>query len=1134
MFSALSLALIASLYVLGLFVIAWWGDRRRDRTAPRPFTYALSIGVYATSWTFFGGVGRASDAGWEFVPIYLGPILVFLFATPVLRKILTVAKAQNIVTIADFIAARYGRDARLAALVTLIAVLGSVPYIALQLKAVAMSFEVLSDSSAGSDTALYIAMLMALFAVLFGTRHVDSTEKHQGMVQAVAFESVIKLTAFLGVGAFVSFIVFANPVEMVRQSSSHVLTQPFELTPVLITQTLLAMLAALCLPRQFHITVVENTAVSDLKTARWLFPLYLFVAALFVAPIAMSGDLLFAGQGVDPDTYVLALPMAQSQTWLALFVFVGGFSAATAMVIVATVALSTMVSNDLILPLALKRSWFKVHDRNHVPALLTNIRRTTILGLMLVAYGYYRLSGSVESLSAIGLLAFAAAAQLAPSLLAAIYWRRGTARGAKAGLLTGFALWVYTLLVPTFAHAGFFSLSGIPALLNPEALLGLSGFDTLTHGVVWSLGANAAVFYLVSLVSRERVAERLQATEFVSPFETRSPSMRGGISAADLRLLIERFMGTDRALDEFDAAHALNGAAKADAHLIEATERILSGAIGASSARIVMDSALMGRSVEMREVAELVEEASQALAFSRELLESTINHLDQAISVVDKDMRLVAWNEQYVRLFDYPPDLIEVGRPIGDLIRANVERGLLQGTADDEVERRLAHMRAGSPYVHQRQFADGRVFEMRGNPMPGGGFVTSFTDITVYREAERALQRTNVELEMMVAERTRALESAKSEADLANRSKTRFLAAATHDLLQPLNAARLFSAALAEDTDSAGKRETLTHIDASLVSAEDMLNALLDISKLEAGAMPTEIAAVPLAPMFEALAREFGVMAEQAGLTLTIRPTTLAVTSDAKLLRRVVQNLVSNAIRYTETGKILVGARRRGDAVVIEVWDTGIGIPAAKQMTIFEEFQRLGATDRQGRKSVGLGLATVDHIVRVLGHTIALCSVPGRGSRFQLSLPHTQAAKVAPVDAEHRIQAGSSETAGAVVLCLDNDTQVLDAMRALLHRWGCIVLSAATPAEALSLVAQSDRLDLILADHQLDDGVTGFDALAQLNAAQGGLPPVIMITADHSEAVADRAHAEGFGLLTKPVRPAALRALIRQKLRQSL
>jgi len=1132
MFSALTLAGVASLYVLGLFVIAWWGDKNRDRTAARPVTYALSIGVYATSWTFFGGVGRASQSGWEFVPIYLGPILVFVFATPVLRKMLTVAKAQNIVTIADFIAARYGRDARLAALVTGIAVLGSVPYIALQLKAVALSFETLSDSSAGSDTALYIAMLMALFAVLFGTRHVDSTEKHQGMVQAVAFESVIKLTAFLAVGAIVCFVLFSSPWEMVRQTQSHPLTDRFELTPVLITQTVLAMLAVLCLPRQFHITIVENTAIKDLKTARWLFPFYLLVAGLFVAPIALSGDLLFAGQGVDPDTYVLSVPMAQGQDWLALFVFVGGFSAATAMVIVATVALSTMVSNDLILPLALKRSWFKVHDRNHVPALLTNIRRTTILALMLIAYGYYRLTGAVDSLSSIGLLAFAAAAQLAPSLLAALYWRRGTARGAMTGMIAGFVLWVYTLLVPTFADAGFVGLSAIPAALNPEALLGLSGLDRLIHGVVWSLGVNIAVFIVVSLVSRERIAERLQATEFISPFAPRSPTMRGGISAGDLRLLIERFMGTDRALAEFDRAHTASGSAKADAALIETTERILSGAIGASSARIVMDSALLGRSVEMRDVAELVGEASQALAFSRELLESTINHLDQAISVVDADMRLVAWNDQYVRLFDYAPDLVQVGRPIADLIRANVQRGLLEGDEEDEVERRLAHMRAGTPYVHQRQFADGRVFELRGNPMPGGGFVTSFTDITVYREAERALQRTNVELEMMVAERTQALVKAKSEADRANRSKTRFLAAATHDLLQPLNAARLFSAALGEDTDSPDKRETLDHIDASLVAAEDMLNALLDISKLEAGAMPTEIGPVALGPLFDALAREFGVMADQAGLELTVRPTAFAVTSDAKLLRRVVQNLVSNAVRYTDHGKVLVGARKRGSQIVIEVWDSGIGIPAHKQRTIFEEFQRLGAADQRGHKSVGLGLATVDHIIRTLGHEITVCSVQGQGSRFQIRLPATHHIVPAQDTAHAAPQAGSSETAGAAVLCLDNDHQVLEAMRALLKRWGCTVLCASTPREALALVDGTDRLDLIVADLHLDDGVTGFEALADIKTRLDTMPPVIMITADHSDPVANQAREQGYGLLTKPVKPAALRALIRQKLRQ--
>src|SRR6516225_2013709 len=498
--TAALIALAGIAYLALLFAIAFYADRRAGSgrsLIANPTVYALSLGVYATSWTFYGSVGRAATNGVGFLPIYLGPTLAAALFWLVLRKIVRISKTHRITSIADFIAARYGKSAWLAGIVTLIAVVGIVPYIALQLKAVSGSFVLMAGYPALaaappvavpvlSDTALYVALLLALFAILFGARHLDASERHEGIVAAIAFEALVKLTAFLAIGVYVSFVLFDGFPDLFGRAAADpklaLLLAPFDGPAGSYASwfwlLVLSAFAILCLPRQFQVAVVENVDESHIAKASWLFPAYMLAINLFVLPIALGGLLRFGDRPVDADTFVLALPISQRQPFLALFVFLGGLSAATGMVIVETIALSTMVCNDLVMPVLLRLKRLRLNERRDLTGWLLGIRRGAIVLILLLGYIYFKVAGEAYALVSIGLISFAAVAQFAPAILGGIFWKGGTRNGALCGLLAGFAVWLYTLLLPALARSGWLPISlleqgplGID-LLKPLQLFG--------------------------------------------------------------------------------------------------------------------------------------------------------------------------------------------------------------------------------------------------------------------------------------------------------------------------------------------------------------------------------------------------------------------------------------------------------------------------------------------------------------------------------------------------------------------------------------------------------------------------------------------------------------------------------------
>ncbi len=1084
----------AALVWLGLlFGVALLGERRPALFEKRwAIVYALSLAIHCTSWTFYGTVTQASRSGWWLPPTFVGAILMYLFGIAVLRRLVQLARDYNAGSLADLIAVRLGRHSGLAALVTAVVLIGIVPYIALQLKAVAMSFAMLSrgqvaESPPWQDSALYVALLMALFAMLFGTRRASTMAHNRGLVLAMAFESLFKLAAMLALGS----LLFAPlPAGVAYAPPPHDSTG----FPAMI---LLGALAMFTLPHQFHAGVVECRDGAHLRTARWLFPLYMLLIALPILPLARLGDAWLAPSGVPSDLYVLALPMARDQHGLALLAFLGGLSAATSMVVVATLALSLMVVNHFIAPLRVHAGWGR-DEHGDLRGEVINQRRVAILAVILLAWAYSRVLARNDVLADIGAISFSALAGLAPALLAAVYRPQLGPRAVASGLAVGTLAWLYVLVPAMFPGdtAWWNAWPSALGFLAPDRFLGLGDWSRLGRAVAAGLAANVLTMFAVA-GSRFGRARR--------------PSPVGGIGLAELHALASRFLPSERVAYLFRDAPAQG---LASAARVAEVEHELAAVIGAASARLLLEVVRRQGREELDTVAAIVGEAAQDLRFNQRVLEAALENMSQGICVVDAELRLVAWNRRYASLFGYPEGLLQVGRPVADLTRHNVARGMIGGgDVEARVQRRLAHMRAGTRHLSERRFPDGTVVEIRGNPMPGGGFVATFTDVTAFRHAEDALKRANETLELRVEERTRALAAASAEAQRANAAKSRFLAAVSHDLMQPLHAAQLFAHTLAE---RGGEAATVRHLQGALAATEGLLAGLLDIARLEGGRLHPQPREFALSEVLGPLAAEFQAMASDRGMRLSVVDSAAWVRSDPLLLRRVLQNFLSNALRYSERGRVLLGLRRHGDRVRLEVWDTGPGIASEERERIFQAFHRLPQAGGQG---LGLGLSIAQRMAALLEHPLGLRSWPGRGSVFHLDVPRAR-----PVPSPVAVPVMAQSTAAGRALVLDNEPAARTALASLLQGWGWEVHVAAQPRQAMETPW---RPDLCVLDYHLDHGATGLDVLRELRRAHPEVP-VLILTADRDGELRQRVLEAGAMMLYKPLKPLALQQVMQR------
>ena len=664
--------IISSLaYLALLFGIAYYTEKRavsKRSIINNGYVYALSLAVYCTAWTYYGSVGRASTKGLDFITIYLGPTIAAALFYPILRKLIRIAKSQRITSIADLISSRYGKNFSLAALVTILCIIGIIPYIALQLKAISSSIHIITGSLSQlpenwkfwNDDTFYITGILVIFIIIFGTRSVDASEKHEGLVAAIAFESLIKLIAFLAVGVFVVFFIFNGFGDIFQQAYAHQeLKKLFTIEPSSSYASwaglmLVSMLAIFFLPRQFQVSVTENIQEKHIDKAVWVFPLYLLLINIFVLPIALAGKLIFIDQAVDADTYVLAFPLHFNASALSLFVYIGGFSAATSMIIVETIALSTMACNNLVMPILLSLKQFKTERDNHLSKNIILIRRISIFIILALAYIYDKTVAQHLALVSIGLVSFVAVAQFAPAVIGGIYWKGASKTGAIVGIIVGFIIWFFTLVVPTLISPGILpssimseGLFGI-SFLKPFSLLGHQGMDSIAHATFWSLFANVGSFVFFSLYSKQTAQEIYQAEIFVDIAKHANDSERESIWKGiaylpDLKSLLKTFIGEERStrlLTNFANKHKISlEDRRADPRLVTFSEKILSGVIGSASARIMVGSITKEEELKIDEVLNILRESQQIIELNKELKKKS-NELQKASN------QLISINEQ--------------------------------------------------------------------------------------------------------------------------------------------------------------------------------------------------------------------------------------------------------------------------------------------------------------------------------------------------------------------------------------------------------------------------------------------------------------------------------------------------------
>lgn len=981
-------------YLAFLFAVAALGEAFASRVGSgrmRALTYVLAASVYCTAWTFYGSVGLAANRGLEFLTIYLGPACVALLWPVLLRKLVRVSKEQRITSISDFISSRYGKSAALGSLVALLVVWGMIPYIALQLTAVSASFRLIARESSVLDVfdpTLLVAITLAIFGILFGARNLDFTKRQTGLMAAVAAESVVKLLAFLCVGAYVTWGLFGGFTDLFARIAAHPdwarllqLEQPGTASYARWAAMLVVSMAAVMfLPRQFHVLVVQNQRESDVNAVSWSFPLYLLLINVFVLPIAFAGLLVFGEAGATADGFILHLPLHFDSPLISVVVFLGGFSAATAMIVVDSLALSKMITNDVILPMLLRRRY--TEDIYWITLFYTRLAMLGVLGL---GFLWARMNGGQFLLVEMGLLSFIAVAQCAPAILLGLYWRRGNRKGATAGISAGFAVWFYTLVVPALAREGVFPPSllsdgpfGID-LLRPNALLGLMELDTLSHGVFWSLFANVGLFVLVSLLTEQDAADRSQAAAFVGlrGDEKLAPGAPAILSAPEIERLVHHYVGEEEAeaiIRELFGSRAPTELSVPELLALHIRfERLLAASLGSAAARMIVEDRFTISKDEAQELVASFQQMQRSLRVSEEevrrgerLLASVVQSVEDCIFTTDVAGRLVTMNPAGRRLTGHGE------RDVGWLDY----RDLMASPDPREAAAIASAVAAGLGWRGQ---VTGRGRD--GRPFPAYLALTSIVGADGHRMGTVGVLRDLTE-QVETQRRLIQRETLASVGEMA--------AGVAHEIRNPLGGIKMATNLLASPEVEASplSQEMTRSILAGIAEIEGIINSLLDFTRdtrLDRG--DYELARI-LDPVVEAAAADGRARGIEVGYGQADRG--VVATVDGQRLRQVFGNVVRNALEaiepWKEGARVEVRLFVEGGLAVVEVVDNGIGIVPGDRDRIFQPFF---TTKPSG---TGLGMSIVKKIVDLHGGDIAIDSAPGRGTRVRISLPATATA----------------------------------------------------------------------------------------------------------------------------------------------
>lgn len=1106
MFSIWFLIAVAIAYLGVMFVVGIMGDKFLEKQQPKPWIYSLALGVHCTTWSFFGTTAQSAQYGWAFTPTYAGAIVLFLFFYPLYQKVARLCQQHQVGSLAELIGLRFNRSTSIAAFITLISLLGVVPYTSLQLEALSNSIQFLAipEEDSSQRGSLYISILMAIFAILFGVRSSNLVEKRSGLMTVIAFESVVKLLAFCAIGIYICYYLYDGILDVVTQAAQNPKTAPLlrsgDATIAYIGHMLLGFCSMFCLPRQFHINFVEVNGEKEMQKARWIFPSYLFVINLFVLPIALAASLTFQENQISGDLFILAFPASENNEIMAIVGFLGGIAAATSMIIVATLAMGIMVANNIITPYWLQRQLKNNQQQSIRPEIILFIRRSTVVLVIGISYLYYKTFGEAEPLANSGILSIALLAQFVPALILNLYWRRGNKAAFLVSTSAGILAWGLLLLWPSIR--GLSHSAAIPT--DAE----------LSQAFIISLLMNTLIYVAWSLVSKPLVSGQTNAPKLI-------------------QMRTERLMEISEKLLEPKAFKELVLAIENQGNnsyvsprILGQGEKALSAHLGQGGAKMILSALTDEGNSKLESLLENAEEVSQSFQFNQELLRASVQHIEQGICVIDRELNLVAWNAYYEDMFDYPTGYLQAGMNMQAILQFNADRGILGNgkQSENEITKRIELLKAGSRYKYRRYQRDGKAIEIQGSPMPGGGFVTTYSDITDLITTQNELQNAKLSLEKRVNERTAELKMANSALETANVSKSRFLAAAGHDLMQPFNAASLYASMLLDNTRGSDIEKLSEGLNQSLNNAEELLSALLDFSKLESGVLSTNLVQFEVNEVLGPLVAEASIMALQKGLELRYVPCSKTIKTDKKLFRRIMQNLISNAIRYTTKGKILVGAKKQGQHFSLFVIDTGPGIPKDKQQDIFQEFQQLGT--KGSRQGLGLGLTIVERMSTLLSIPIRLDSTMGKGTSFSALLKEEKAILTNAREDDIRRNESRFSLPGKTIWIIDNDNQVLSAMQNLFLSWKADV-HVGIDAQPF-LTGELTKPDLILIDYYLDHDQTGIEELKRINEHLGSPVPTILNTANHEDNIRQEAIDLGLYFLHKPLKQAALKRLLRK------
>ncbi|MEP7455746.1 PAS-domain containing protein [Phyllobacterium sp. SB3] len=1143
--------IVAFLYFSTQFWTIHVADRQNKATInrPRPLLYSLAIAASGSSWLYYGSTGYAALHGIEFIGLYVGILLFFTIGFPFLLKLRQLAGTEGITSISDMIGARYGKSFMVAAIVTSIMAIGLIPYFALQMTSIHYLFDILAGAytpHAEHDHTGHFAIpflfigLFAIFIVFYSGRSNPSAERYNGIFHSLALDTVIKYAAISCIGIATATWLFGSPSDILESISANrhripALQQDFSLGDFS-SLVVLGISSVFLLPSQFHLIVVQNRNDNELRMARWFIPTTMLILGILIFPVAVIGSLVLPSD-TSVDFYFLALPVVAGQSWLAMIGLAGGLAAAATMMLFPAILLSVMISNDLLLPILLRRTSVRTGPPKDFTKVILTLRRAAVFAILLTAFGYqFVISVHVDFASLI-LISATAMIQLAPAFLGGMFWSGANARGVFLGTFGGMVVWFYTMVLPSLVpiDSSFLAIGplGVTAL-RPQALFGLEA-SNFVNGLFWTLLVNVSLFVVGSLSRTATPSERIQASIFLtdkSLSKNAIKNLEANVTVRQLKTTLAKYIGsaqTELAFNNFYKQSNItpNDDDPADFNTVHFSEQFLSGIVGPPSARLILSLAMGPTSTAQRQAQILLDHATDAFSQNRQLLQTALDQMDQAIGVFDSNYRLSCWNLQFQLILELPREQQRMGTSLDRILVALLRHG-------DVSNRRHPITKAvfinSSEPLRVKLRKNGRTIEIRSNAMPDGGLVTTFTDISEIVDADELLRQTNESLEQRVRDRTteltlanQQLAKAQKRAEEANIEKTRFLADAGHDILQPLNAARLYSSALIERLGDLREKELVQSVDSSLEAVESIISALLDISRLDTGALKPVISVFRLDSLLQQIGRDFAPAAREKGLDLRIVASSAIVTTDRNLLRRLIQNLVSNAIKYSRNGRILIGGRKRGEFIQLKVCDTGIGIAQSKLDYIFHEFARLveGMKESDG---LGLGLSIVERIGKILDLDVGVDSVVGKGSVFSVTIPLSNALALSSENSP--VLRPASSLTGMRIVCVDDNADSLSGLEELLSTWGCVVVALRTGNAMRQYCLDGEAApDAILADYNLDEE-NGLDLIQFFRNNYNRDINAALITADRSEEVQQQAAALGASLINKPVRPAILRALL--------